>query len=330
MKTKLNISTVVLALFGIISGQTATAQAPNPHPAQEALKGLQPFIGNWAGENEAIGGFEGLAKGKMVTGTERVRWILNKTAVQPTGVNKVKDFGKPFNFGTSIITLDPVSKKLISHSFGYDGKVYWTGKGVVVLKDKVLHFDIEENTINKTNTKSRMTKRKPNRKTMIIQYKNLVQNGKKIGDLKEMKMTRVPFKKTTFDIDRARSHIDEQNKKYMEFYNNGDASGVADLHVDEAIVMPPHIDLVKGKEAIKQAISDEISAGATDLVFTTLDMYGNEDYVTEVGRFSLNIKDNGKIVMNDSGKYIVLWKQVSKNNWLMKADIWNSDLPIKQ
>ena len=40
-----------------------------------------------------------------------------------------------------------------------------------------------------------MTRRKPNRKTVITQYKNLVQNGKKIGDLKEMKMTRVPFKK---------------------------------------------------------------------------------------------------------------------------------------
>ena len=72
MKTKLNISTVVLALSGFIAVQTATAQAPNPHPAQEALKGLQPFIGNWAGEFEAIGGFEGLAKGKMVTGTCRL------------------------------------------------------------------------------------------------------------------------------------------------------------------------------------------------------------------------------------------------------------------
>ena len=329
MKTKLNISTFVLALFGFIAVQNTTAQAPNPHPAHEALKGLQPFIGNWAGEFEAIGGFEGLAKGKMVTGTERVRWILNKTAVQMTWDNKFKDDGKSFNFGTGIITLDPVSKKLNWSSFGYDGKVYWTGKGVVELKTTGLHFDIEENTINKTNTKYQSTRLKTNRKTMIVQHKNLVQNDKKIGDLKEIKMTRVPFKKTTFDIDSARSQIDEQNKKYMGFYNNGDASGVADLHVDEAIVMPPHVDLVKGKEAIKQAISDEILAGATDLVFTTLDMYGNEDYVTEVGRFSLNIKDKGNIVMNDSGKYICIWKQVSKNNWLIKADTWNSDLPIK-
>ena len=135
--------------------------------------------------------------------------------------------------------------------------------------------------------------------------------------------------KSTFDINKARVHIDKQNKKYMEFYNNGDASGVAELHSDDALVMPPNIDMVKGKSSIKRAISDEISAGATDLAFTTINMYGNEEFVTEVGRYSLNVKNEGEIVMSDSGKYVVLWEQVSKNNWLMKADIWNSDLPIK-
>ena len=183
MKTKLNIFNVVLVLFGIISVQTTTAQAPNPHPAHEALKGLQPFIGNWAGEFKAIGGFEGLEKGRMVAGTNRLRWILNKTAIQLTWDNTFKDDGKPFNFGTGIITLDPVGKKLISHSFGYDGKVYWTGKASVVLKDKVLHFKIEENTINKTNTKYETKRRKSNGKTMIVSHINLVKDGKEIGSL---------------------------------------------------------------------------------------------------------------------------------------------------
>ena len=58
IKTKLNIFTVFVVLFGIISGQNATAQAPNPHPAQKALKGIQPFIGNWAGKFEAFGGLK--------------------------------------------------------------------------------------------------------------------------------------------------------------------------------------------------------------------------------------------------------------------------------
>tara|TARA_B110000196_G_scaffold12139_1_gene9939 strand:+ start:68 stop:670 length:603 start_codon:yes stop_codon:yes gene_type:complete len=195
MKTKLNISTFVLALSGFIAVQTATAQAPNPHPAQEALKGLQPFIGSWVSEFEAEGGFEGLEKGRMVTGTNRLRWILNKTAVQLTWENKFKDDGKPFNFGTGIITLDPLSKKLNWNSFGYDGKVYWTGKGVGGVKDKVLHFKIEENTINKTNTKYETKRRKSNGRTMIVSYINLVKDGKEIGSLKDNKMTRVPFKK---------------------------------------------------------------------------------------------------------------------------------------
>ena len=90
MKNKLKISTVVLALFGFVAVQNAIAQAPNPHPAHEALKGLQPVIGNWAGEFEAFGGFEGLEKGRMVTGSNRFRWILNKTAVQVTWDNKFK------------------------------------------------------------------------------------------------------------------------------------------------------------------------------------------------------------------------------------------------
>ncbi|MDC0065897.1 nuclear transport factor 2 family protein [Verrucomicrobia bacterium] len=160
------------------------------------MKGLQPFIGSWVSEFEAEGGFEGLEKGRMVTGTNRLRWILNKTAVQLTWENKFKDDGKPFNFGTGIITRDPLSKKLNWNSFGYDGKVYWTGKGVGGVKDKVLHFKIEENTINKTNTKYETKRRKSNGRTMIVSHINLVKDGKEIGSLKDNKMTRVPFKKT--------------------------------------------------------------------------------------------------------------------------------------
>ena len=48
MKTKLSISIVVLALFGIVATQIAVAQSSNSSPAQEALKGVRHFIGSWA------------------------------------------------------------------------------------------------------------------------------------------------------------------------------------------------------------------------------------------------------------------------------------------
>jgi len=190
MKIKLNKFTVVVVLLGVISIQNAFAQAANSHPTTKALKVFQPFIGNWTGEFKAFGGFEGLEKGRIVAGTEQVKWILNKTAVQITWDNKFKDDGKPFAFGTGIITLNPITKRLNWNSFGYDGEVYWTGKGVGEVKNGLLRFDVEENTINKTNTKYQTTRSKPNNKTTIIKHKNLVLNGKKIGDLNEVKLTK--------------------------------------------------------------------------------------------------------------------------------------------
>ena len=58
-------------------------------------------------------------------------------------------------------------------------------------------------------------------------------------------------------------------------------------------------------------------------------MFMSGDLAYEIGRYALKVKQDGQIIMQDSGKYIVVWEQVSKDNWLIKADIWNTDLPLK-
>lgn len=194
MKAKVKAYVVVLALSGLVAVRSG-AQSPNPHPAREALKELQPLIGTWTGEEQAPGGFEGLTKGRMVIFKWRCRWILKKTAIQFTWDNKFKDNGKPFNFGTAIITLDPVSKKLHWNSFGYDGKIYWTGTGVGGFKDNALHFAVSEKTINETHTTYELYWRLLDSTTCLLSHKNLVQDGKAIGDLKDLTLTTVPPKK---------------------------------------------------------------------------------------------------------------------------------------
>ena len=281
MKNKLNISTVVLALFGFIAVQTATAQAPNPHPAKEALKGLQPFIGNWTGEFKAFGGFEGLEKGRIVTGTERVKWILNKTAVQFTWDNKFKDDGKPFNFGTGIITLDPVTKKLNWNSFGYDGEVYWTGKGVGEVKNGLLHFDVEENTINKTNTKYQSTRSKPNKKMTVIQHNNLVQNGKKIGDLNEIKLTRVPFEKkptqsgvSAGEAEKITAEITQLTEQWSQVFANKDFDHLKRIWADDFSYTMPGGIVSDKKTGLANVADKSGTITSADLVAFKAHVYG--------------------------------------------------------
>ena len=83
----------------------------------------------------------------------------------------------------------------------------------------------------------------------------------------------------------------------------------------------------KGKKEIQETIAAEVQGGAQDLVLTTLDVYGSGDFAYEVGQYSLNVKQNGQITMQDTGNYIVIWNRQTNDSWLMKADIWNSNLP---
>ena len=132
-----------------------------------------------------------------------------------------------------------------------------------------------------------------------------------------------------FNVDAVRALIEIQNGQYMTAYKGKDAAAVASLHTEDAVVLPPNLEMMKGREAVQDAIAAEINAGATDLALTTLDVYGSGDLAYEIGRYALKVKQDGQIIMQDSGKYIVVWEQVSKDNWLIKADIWNTDLPLK-
>jgi ketosteroid isomerase-like protein len=181
MKNKLNISTIVLALFGFVAVQTTVAQAANTSPAQEALKGMRPFIGNWTGESQSFVEFEGLEEGGKIHWTMRFRWLQNKAAVEYTWQSKYKNTGKNFTTGSQIVSLDAATGKLRTIGYGHDGDVYWSNSGSVETKNKSFTQIVDEITINKTKSKYTANYTKNNPKTYSI-------NITKIEDGKELEL----------------------------------------------------------------------------------------------------------------------------------------------
>ena len=132
------------------------------------------------------------------------------------------------------------------------------------------------------------------------------------------------------DYDSNILEIKKVNQKYLEFYNSGNYEGVASLHTEDAVVMPPNVPARIGKDQIMSAIKEGVDMGFTDLKFIENDIkiFGNLAY--DEGSYSLNVKsEKGEVIDNDSGKYLVVWEKQNDGSWLMKKDIWNSDLPTK-
>ena len=118
---------------------------------------------------------------------------------------------------------------------------------------------------------------------------------------------------------------------YVEYFNSGNIDGLARLHTEDAVVMPPNGDFTIGRDKISLVLKEELDMGACDLYFTDRDIVVSGNIAYHEGTYSLNIKDdNGNIIGSDNGKYLVIWEKQSDGEWLMKKDIWNTSLPLKK
>jgi len=181
MRTKI-IPVIILALFGFVAAETAIAEAPKRQPAQEALKGVQPFIGNWTAESDAYEGFEGNEEGGKIDLVFRFRWLQEKAAVEFSSRIIHKKTGKSFNSGSKIMSLNAGTGQMQVFGYGYDGDVYFSNTGSMDLKDKKITWKINEVTINKTKSEYTVTFSLENPNLLSVQMTSRVVDGKKQED----------------------------------------------------------------------------------------------------------------------------------------------------
>jgi uncharacterized protein (TIGR02246 family) len=110
-------------------------------------------------------------------------------------------------------------------------------------------------------------------------------------------------------------------------FNAGDAEAVTAHYADDAVVMPPHAPVAKGREAIKALMTTDVAATkAAGLVLingaSAAGVSGNLGW--HQGTYTVK-NAAGEIV--DSGSYMEAWKKGADGKWLIIRDIWNSDRP---
>jgi ketosteroid isomerase-like protein len=127
----------------------------------------------------------------------------------------------------------------------------------------------------------------------------------------------------------VRKAIKAANRKFGEAIRKGDPSAVGVLYTEDAILMPPNNDMIRGRHGTVGFWGAAMKMGVRDAVLTTVELQQVGNEVHEIGNYVLKIQPDGKKSFEDRGKYIVIWKQDSKGKWKLHTDIWNSSLPPK-
>ena len=132
----------------------------------------------------------------------------------------------------------------------------------------------------------------------------------------------------TFDAPKVRKSIEEACARYSKAIQEGNLAGVLAEYTDDATAVPPDGEIIKGKKAIEELYKKFFQIGMKEIVFTTIEVGGSGDTAYEIGKTKVRIQPEGQAAIQDSTKYLVIWKRQSDNTWKVHVDIWNFSLPM--
>jgi uncharacterized protein (TIGR02246 family) len=116
--------------------------------------------------------------------------------------------------------------------------------------------------------------------------------------------------------------FDKLNDAFVAAFKKADFAAVAAMYTEDATVLPPGNNMVKGRPAI-QAFWTQAGQGIGDIKLTTVDVKAlGADAAREIGTFSLMTK--GQQSQQVVGKYVVVWQKVG-TDWKLMTDTWNTD-----
>ena len=122
------------------------------------------------------------------------------------------------------------------------------------------------------------------------------------------------------------SAIERSSKNWVETYNQNDWEGLAALFTPDAILMPPNGLAVHGRDAI--AKWEEANETGFRIAFKVEAIEGRGDVAYVRGRSCVFIPNETGGYGVDVGKFFEVRKQQSNGDWLIEADIFNSDLGV--
>ena len=131
----------------------------------------------------------------------------------------------------------------------------------------------------------------------------------------------------------AKQAIDAANATWPRLTAAGHADSLADLYHQNAVLLPPNMAPVHGRDAIRAFFGtmNGMSSPPPVLTIRAESVWASGPMAVELGRWNFAWAAGAKrppgAPAADSGKYIVRWVQ-EDGRWLMVQDIWNSDVAM--
>ena len=102
------------------------------------------------------------------------------------------------------------------------------------------------------------------------------------------------------------------------------AEQMSKVYADNAVLLPPNMAAVTGRENIVKYWSGMVQGGPVDLDLIMEDFMVDGDLAVDRGRYEITAP------FKDSGKYVVVLRKQASGDWRIVTDIFNPSTPAEK
>jgi uncharacterized protein (TIGR02246 family) len=126
----------------------------------------------------------------------------------------------------------------------------------------------------------------------------------------------------------AQASIESLRGEYQSAFNAGNASEVARVHAEDAVVMPPNSDGLEGRAAVESYLQSQFEqAKLSNLQIESAELRKVGDAFADLGTYRMEAQGPNGQAVTVTGDYMTLLEQGPDGNWLISRHIWNEDRP---
>ncbi len=135
--------------------------------------------------------------------------------------------------------------------------------------------------------------------------------------------------KPTVDHEAEAQKLMQLSRDWSAMVSSGDLEASIDLWADDAVMLPPDLPVLSGKNAIREYVTGAAAIPGFKISWEPESAHisdsGDMAYLIERNVIELDGENGEKIVAH--GKVVTVWRRTSNGQWKNVVDMWNAAPP---
>jgi uncharacterized protein (TIGR02246 family) len=119
-----------------------------------------------------------------------------------------------------------------------------------------------------------------------------------------------------------RTALPDLQQSFIEAYNSRDLARVVELYADDAYVVRPNREVVRGRDAIREYHAGRMQSGQRFLSMTTLTVVAEATAAIEVTDAMIEFSGLESGVVRQTSRLVAIWKRQADGAWKLDADVF--------